>query len=142
MMDDDRNGIETTAQRELATSRGLVRSTHAMVARENFDPEFGVNGRFGIPENLVLDATYNPDFSHVEADAFKITTTDDLPSSFPREDRFFSRGRKSSSHRSASYTHGYNTDDPSNMVPSPTAFSSSRAISSACHPGLRDGLLS
>ncbi len=36
------------------------------------EPEIGLNARFGLTPNLVLDATANPDFSQVEADSDQI----------------------------------------------------------------------
>jgi hypothetical protein len=60
--------------------------------QEDFDPEFGVNGRYGITQNLVLDATYNPDFSHVEADAFQLTTNERFAIYLPEKRPFFLEG--------------------------------------------------
>jgi hypothetical protein len=40
----------------------------------------------------VLDATYNPDFSHVEADAFQITTNERFAIFFPEKRPFFLSG--------------------------------------------------
>jgi hypothetical protein len=76
---------------ELTGKRTGMREDGEFV-REDFDPEFGVNGRYGITQNLVLDATYNPDFSHVEADAFKITTNERFAIFFPEKRPFFLDG--------------------------------------------------
>ncbi|MCP2519093.1 carbohydrate binding family 9 domain-containing protein [Candidatus Aminicenantes bacterium AC-335-A11] len=35
---------------------------------ENFDSDFGLNFKYGITSNLTADFSYNPDFSHIEAD--------------------------------------------------------------------------
>ncbi len=69
-----------------------MRDDDGVFNREDFDPEFGVNGRLGITQNLVLDATYNPDFSHVEADAFQISTNERFALFFPEKRPFFLEG--------------------------------------------------
>jgi hypothetical protein len=38
------------------------------------DPEFGVNGRWGITTDLTLSGTVNPDFSQVESDVSQISS--------------------------------------------------------------------
>ena len=60
--------------------------------RGDFDPEFGMNGRLGITQNLILDATYNPDFSHIEADAFQITVNERFDIFYPEKRPFFLEG--------------------------------------------------
>lgn len=58
------------------------------------DPEgdFGLNGRVGVTQNLVLDATYNPDFSQVEADANQIRVNERFALFFPEKRAFFLEG--------------------------------------------------
>ncbi len=58
------------------------------------DPEadFGVDARVGVTRNLVLDATYNPDFSQVEADANQITVNERFALFFPEKRTFFLEG--------------------------------------------------
>jgi hypothetical protein len=73
-------------------SRTGVRDDDGVFNREEFDPEFGVNGRLGITQNLVLDATYNPDFSHVEADAFQMSVNERFALFFPEKRPFFLEG--------------------------------------------------
>ncbi len=60
--------------------------------REAFEPEFGVNGRLGITQDFVLDATVNPDFSQVEADANRITVNERFALFFPEKRPFFLEG--------------------------------------------------
>lgn len=43
---------------------------------DSFEPDFGFNTRVGITQNLVADATINPDFSQIEADADQITVNE------------------------------------------------------------------
>ncbi len=58
------------------------------------DPQgdFGVNGRVGVTQNLVLDATYNPDFSQVEADANRVSVNERFAIFFPERRAFFLEG--------------------------------------------------
>ncbi len=44
--------------------------------REGFEPGVGVNARYGVTPNLVLDATVNPDFSQLEADEGQIVVNE------------------------------------------------------------------
>jgi hypothetical protein len=52
----------------------------------------GLNARIGITQNLVADATLNPDFSHVEADAGQITANERFALSVPEKRPFFLEG--------------------------------------------------
>ena len=54
--------------------------------------DFGVNARIGITQNLVLDGTYNPDFSQVEADANRISINERFAIFFPEKRAFFLEG--------------------------------------------------
>jgi len=60
--------------------------------RGSVDPDFGLNGRVGITQNLVLDATVNPDFSQVEADRDQIQVNERFALFFPETRRFFLDG--------------------------------------------------
>ena len=61
----------------VATGRTVGERTDAGVfEREALEPDFGFNTRFGVTQNLVLDATANPDFSQVEADANQLTVNE------------------------------------------------------------------
>jgi hypothetical protein len=60
--------------------------------RHGFEGEAGLNARFGITRNLVLDATINPDFSQVEADATRITVNERFALFFPEKRPFFLEG--------------------------------------------------
>ncbi|MGH7507127.1 MAG: DUF5916 domain-containing protein, partial [Longimicrobiales bacterium] len=52
-------------------------------------PELGANARWGISENLTLNATINPDFSHVEADAGQLAFDPRQALFFPEQRPFF-----------------------------------------------------
>ncbi len=56
------------------------------------DTEFGMNATYGITSNLTLDATYNPDFSQVEADAGQIGVNERFALFFPEKRPFFLEG--------------------------------------------------
>lgn len=75
----------TTGKIEGARSDGVF-------TRSDPDPEFGVNARVGITPNLVLDATVNPDFSQVEADADQIQVNERFALFFPEKRLFFLEG--------------------------------------------------
>jgi hypothetical protein len=60
--------------------------------RGAFEGEIGMNARYGITQNLVLDATVNPDFSQVEADASRITVNERFSLFFPEKRPFFLEG--------------------------------------------------
>lgn len=60
--------------------------------RGEVEPDFGLNGRIGITQNLVLDATINPDFSQVEADRDQIQVNERFALFFPETRRFFLDG--------------------------------------------------
>ncbi|NIP81334.1 MAG: hypothetical protein GWM90_19820, partial [Gemmatimonadetes bacterium] len=60
--------------------------------REDFEPSFGVNARLGLTRNLVLDATFNPDFSQVEADADQVAVNERFALFFPEKRPFFLEG--------------------------------------------------
>jgi hypothetical protein len=62
------------------------------IVRDDLDPEFGLNARLGITPNLILDATYNPDFSQVEADVDRVTVNERFALFFPEKRPFFLEG--------------------------------------------------
>ncbi|MGD2120148.1 MAG: DUF5916 domain-containing protein, partial [Gemmatimonadota bacterium] len=54
--------------------------------------DFGFNATYGLTSNLTLDATYNPDFSQVEADAGQIAVNERFALYFPEKRAFFLEG--------------------------------------------------
>ena len=54
--------------------------------------DLGMNFTYGITSNLTLDATYNPDFSQVEADAGQIAVNERFALFFPEKRPFFLEG--------------------------------------------------
>jgi hypothetical protein len=56
------------------------------------EPEFGLDGRWGITPNVALNATYNPDFSQVEADVAQLEVNERFAISYPEKRPFFLEG--------------------------------------------------
>ncbi len=54
--------------------------------------QLGLNARWGITQNLSLDATANPDFSQVEADVGQVTINERFALFFPEKRPFFLEG--------------------------------------------------
>ena len=54
--------------------------------------DFGLNATYGVTSDLTLDATYNPDFSQVEADAGQISVNERFALFFPEKRPFFLEG--------------------------------------------------
>ncbi len=52
---------------------------------EKFNPEAGLNLKYGITSNLTADITYNPDFSQVEADMPQIDVNQRYALYFPEK---------------------------------------------------------
>lgn len=75
-----------------ATGQRVGSNATGQFVRDDFDPDFGVNGRIGISQNLVLDATVNPDFSQIEADANQLTVNERFAIFFPEKRPFFLEG--------------------------------------------------
>ncbi len=57
-------------------------------------PDFGLTGKWGISSDLVMDATINPDFSQVEADARQIDNNLRFALFFPERRPFFLEGNE------------------------------------------------
>ena len=59
---------------------------------ESIDFEPGVNLKYGVKSNLTLDATLNPDFSHIESDAPQIDVNLRFALRYPEKRPFFLEG--------------------------------------------------
>ncbi len=71
---------------------GVYDLESASMVRGDPDMEFGLNATYGLTSNLTLDATYNPDFSQVEADAGQIAVNERFALFFPEKRPFFLEG--------------------------------------------------
>ncbi|MGW8265752.1 MAG: DUF5916 domain-containing protein [Longimicrobiales bacterium] len=76
----------------VTTGKRLGDDASGEFRRGGFEGEIGFNARYGVTQNLVLDATANPDFSQVEADASRITVNERFALFFPEKRPFFLEG--------------------------------------------------
>ncbi len=76
----------------VATGKRLGDDASGTFRHHSFQEEMGFNTRLGLSRNLVLDATVNPDFSQVEADASRITVNERFALFFPEKRPFFLDG--------------------------------------------------
>ncbi len=74
------------------TRQGTFDAGANAFTREPLSGEFGVNAKYGLTSNLTLDATYNPDFSQVEADAGQIAVNERFALFFEEKRPFFLEG--------------------------------------------------
>ena len=92
----DMQGITPRALRELnpvVTGKRTGELTDGGdFVRDDFEPSFGLNARYGLTPNLILDATFNPDFSQVEADAGQVAVNERFALFFPEKRPFFLEG--------------------------------------------------
>ena len=75
-----------------ATRQGRWNDTSRSFAHSNPSGELGFNATYGITSILTLNATYNPDFSQVEADAGQIAVNERFALYFPEKRPFFLEG--------------------------------------------------
>lgn len=76
----------------VTTGRRLGAAGPTSFERDPFKAEAGLNARFGITRNLVMDATLNPDFSQVEADDSRVTVNERFAQFYPEKRPFFLEG--------------------------------------------------
>jgi len=62
-------------------------------SEEKFNPEAGLNLKYGITSDLTTDITYNPDFSQVEADMPQIDVNQRYALYYPEKRPFFLEGK-------------------------------------------------
>jgi hypothetical protein len=60
--------------------------------KEKGQPELSLTGKYGLTPSLILDGTYNPDFSQVEADAGQVDVNLRYDLYFPEKRPFFLEG--------------------------------------------------
>ncbi len=61
---------------------------------EDGDGEFSLTGKLGLTSRLILDATYNPDFSQVESDAGQVDFNQRYALYYPEKRPFFLEGKE------------------------------------------------
>ena len=57
------------------------------------DPQGGLNFKWGLTSDMVLDSTYNPDFSQIEADMPQIDVNQRYALYYPEKRPFFLEGK-------------------------------------------------
>ncbi len=90
-------GLEQKALLEVLPGFTLARSSSAREGRlvsAGNDADFSLTAKYGITSHLVLDATYNPDFSQVEADAGQIDFNQRYTLFYAEKRPFFLEGRE------------------------------------------------
>lgn len=75
-----------------ATRQGAWDSEREAFGRDPATGDFGMNVAYGLTSNLTLDATYNPDFSQVEADAGQIAVNERFAVYLAEKRPFFLEG--------------------------------------------------
>ncbi len=68
-------------------------ATGLQVKGEKFDPEAGFNLKYGITSDLTADATFNPDFSQIEADMPQVDVNQRYALYYPEKRPFFLEGQ-------------------------------------------------
>jgi len=61
---------------------------------KNINREFGFNMKYGLSSDLILDGTYNPDFSQIESDAGQVDINLRYGLYYPEKRPFFLEGRE------------------------------------------------
>ncbi len=79
---------------------------------KKIDPEAGVNFKYGLSSNMILDFTFNPDFSHIEADAPQIDVNQRYALYWPEKRPFFLEGYEIFNHPSIDIVYTRRIIDP------------------------------
>jgi hypothetical protein len=89
-----RPGRDVELTPTLTTRRSDLRAQFpdGPLSNGDVEPEFGISGRWGITPNVALNATYNPDFSQVEADVAQLEVNERFAIQYPEKRPFFLEG--------------------------------------------------
>ncbi len=79
---------------------------------EKIDPETGINFKYGISSNIILDFTFNPDFSHIEADAPQVDVNQRYALYWSEKRPFFLEGYEIFNHPSIDIVYTRRIIDP------------------------------
>ena len=85
-----------------AVTYGWNRWREGGVTMTRSKPDAGLTLKYGITSDLVVDATINPDFSQVEADAQQIEVNQRFPVFYPEKRPFFLEGNENFNHAGGS----------------------------------------
>ncbi|MFY0685698.1 MAG: carbohydrate binding family 9 domain-containing protein [Cyclobacteriaceae bacterium] len=81
-----------------AVTYGRTKNDQEGIMVTDDQTELSLTAKYGITSNLILDATYNPDFSQVEADAVQMQVNQRFPVFFPEKRPFFQEGSENFNH--------------------------------------------
>ncbi|MGQ9617749.1 MAG: DUF5916 domain-containing protein [Candidatus Aminicenantia bacterium] len=81
-------------------------------SEEKIDPEAGINFKYGISSNIIMDFTFNPDFSHIEADSPQIDVNQRYALYWPEKRPFFLEGSEIFNHPSINIVYTRRIIDP------------------------------
>ena len=65
------------------------RTTPNLWSKGNGKTEFGITAKYGLTSSIFAEATYNPDFSHIESDAFQVLINQRYPIYYSEKRPFF-----------------------------------------------------
>ena len=95
---DGLRGLSTSRNLEIQPTVTAIQAGSLDRSTGGFDqerqPEGGVNLKYGVTSNLVLDFTYNPDFSQIESDRPQIEVNRRFPLFFSELRPFFLEGQE------------------------------------------------
>ena len=77
-----------------AIGAGALDATTGVYDTLDTQPEAGLNVKYGVTSDLVLDFTYNPDFSQIESDRPQIEVNQRFPVFYPELRPFFLEGQE------------------------------------------------
>ena len=76
----------------VGSSQGRFESDPGRLVRGSAEGEVGLNLTYGLTSNLILDGTFNPDFSQIESDAGQIAVNERFALFLPEQRPFFLEG--------------------------------------------------
>jgi uncharacterized protein DUF5916 len=95
-LDDAHGGRELTVEPYVfgarASDRDLLSGGDASSWRDQTERESGVDVQAALTQSLVMNATFNPDFSQIEADVLQIDVNRRFPLTYPEKRPFFLEG--------------------------------------------------
>ena len=71
---------------------GRLPSTEASFDNSAVDGDFSIGGKYALTSDITMEGTYNPDFSHIEADAAQIDVNSTIALLYPEQRPFFQEG--------------------------------------------------
>lgn len=85
-----------------AVTYGNSKVRHEGETLKDDQADLSITAKYGLTSDLIFDATYNPDFSQVEADALQVEVNQRFPVFFPERRPFFQEGSEHFNHAGGS----------------------------------------